>query len=102
MGLIGENGAGKSTTIKCILNLVRRDGGEIQVLGLDNLADERAVKAQVGVVLDETTFHDGLSAPQVGSILARLYPGWDGACTSITWRNSASPAKSWSRPSPRA
>ena len=62
MGLIGENGAGKSTTIKCILNLVRRDGGEIQVLGLDNLADERAVKAQVGVVLDETT-----------------YPGWDGA-----------------------
>ena len=43
MGLIGENGAGKSTTIKCILNLVRRDGGEIQVLGLDNLADERAV-----------------------------------------------------------
>lgn len=66
MGLIGENGAGKSTTIKCILNLVRRDGGEIQVLGLDNLADERAVKAQVGVVLDETTFHDGLSAPQVG------------------------------------
>ena len=44
MGLIGENGAGKSTTIKCILNLVRRDGGEIQVLGLDNLADERAVQ----------------------------------------------------------
>ena len=79
MGLIGENGAGKTTTIKCILNLIRRDGGEIQVLGLDNLADERAVKAQVGVVLDETTFHDGLSAPQVGSILARLYPGWDGA-----------------------
>ena len=79
MGLIGENGAGKSTTIKCILNLIRRDDGEIQVLGLDNLADERAVKAQVGVVLDETTFHDGLSAPQVGSILARLYPGWDGA-----------------------
>ena len=58
MGLIGENGAGKSTTIKCILNLIRRDGGEIQVLGLDNLADERAVK---------------------GNILARLYPGWDGA-----------------------
>lgn len=77
MGLIGENGAGKSTTIKCILNLVRRDGGEIQVLGLDNLRDEQAVKAQVGVVLDETTFHDGLTAPQVGKILSKLYPGWD-------------------------
>ena len=77
MGLIGENGAGKSTTIKCILNLIRRDGGEIQVLGLDNLRDEQAVKAQVGVVLDETTFHDGLTAPQVGKILSKLYPGWD-------------------------
>ena len=77
MGLIGENGAGKSTTIKCILNLIRRDGGEIQVLGLDNLRDEQAVKAQVGVVLDETTFHDGLTAPQVGKILAKLYPNWD-------------------------
>lgn len=77
MGLIGENGAGKSTTIKCILNLVSRDGGEIQVLGLDNLRDEQAVKAQVGVVLDETTFHDVLTAPQVGKILAKLYPNWD-------------------------
>ena len=77
MGLIGENGAGKSTTIKCILNLIRRDGGEIQVLGLDNLRDEQAVKAQVGVVLDETTFHDVLTAPQVGKILAKLYPNWD-------------------------
>ncbi|WP_291257973.1 ATP-binding cassette domain-containing protein, partial [Flavonifractor sp.] len=35
------------------------------------------VKAQVGVVLDETTFHDGLTAPQVGKILAKLYPNWD-------------------------
>ena len=78
MGLIGENGAGKSTTIKCILNLVRRDGGEISVFGLDNLKDERAVKAQVGVVLDEATFHDGLTAPQVGKILSKLYPSWDG------------------------
>ena len=43
------------------------------------LREEREAKAEVGVVLDETTFHDGLSAPQVGSILARLYPGWDGA-----------------------
>ena len=85
MGLIGENGAGKSTTIKCILNLIRRDGGEIQVLGLDNLRDEQAVKAQVGVVLDETTFHDGLTAPQ-----------------GATWTNSALPARSRSRPSPRA
>ena len=77
LGLIGENGAGKSTTIKCILNLVRRDGGDISVFGLDAVRDEQEVKAITGVVLDETTFHDGLSAPQVGKILSKLYPGWD-------------------------
>ncbi len=78
MGLIGENGAGKSTTIKCILNLIRRDGGSIRVLGMDNREDERAVKEQVGVVLDESTFHDTLKAPEVGKILRRLYRSWDG------------------------
>ena len=77
LGLIGENGAGKSTTIKCILNLVRRDGGDISVFGLDAVRNEQEVKAITGVVLDETTFHDGLSAPQVGKILSRLYPSWD-------------------------
>ena len=79
LGLIGENGAGKSTTIKCILNLIRRDGGDITVFGLDNLEQERAVKARIGVVLDESTFHDSLTASQVGKILSRLYPSWDGA-----------------------
>ena len=77
MGLIGENGAGKTTIIKCILNAVHPDGGEIRLMGRSNL--DPSSREQVGVVLDETPFHDGLSAPQVGSILARLYPGWDGA-----------------------
>lgn len=79
MGLIGENGAGKSTTIKCILNLIRRDAGEITVLGLDNIAHERAVKEDVGVVLDESTFHDMLRPRQVGKVLSGIYQNWDGA-----------------------
>ena len=79
MGLIGENGAGKSTTIKCILNLVRRDSGAITVFGMDNLAEERAVKEQIGVVLDEVLFHDMLRPRQVGKVLAGLYPNWDPA-----------------------
>lgn len=77
MGLIGENGAGKSTTIKCILNLVRRDGGEITVFGRDNRKEERAVKGDIGVVLDEVLFHDVLRPQQVGKVLAGLYPRWD-------------------------
>ncbi|MEG1721169.1 MAG: ABC transporter ATP-binding protein [Pseudoflavonifractor sp.] len=79
VGLIGENGAGKSTTIKCLLNLIRRDSGEIFLLGRDNLKAERAVKEDIGVVLDESGFHDSLSAAQVGKIMAKLYKSWDGA-----------------------
>lgn len=41
VGFIGENGAGKTTTIKAILNLVKRDGGTIEMLGMDNLKDEK-------------------------------------------------------------
>lgn len=79
MGLIGENGAGKSTTIKCILNLIRRDGGEITVFGRDNRTEDPAWKEDVGVVLDESTFHDALCAKEVGKILSRVYRQWDGA-----------------------
>ncbi|NCE66208.1 ABC transporter ATP-binding protein [Pseudoflavonifractor sp. 524-17] len=80
LGLIGENGAGKSTTIKCILNLIRRDAGEITIFGRDNLADERAVKEEIGLVLDECPFNDNLNAAQVEAILAPAYPSWDAKC----------------------
>ena len=77
MGLIGENGAGKSTTIKCLLNLVRRDGGTITLLGRDNLEDERAAKEDIGVVLDESLFHDTLTVAGVDKIMSRLFRRWD-------------------------
>ena len=77
VGLIGENGAGKSTTIKCILNLIHRDGGEISLLGRDNMAEENAAKEEIGVVLDESMFHAALTAAQVGKILSKLYRNWD-------------------------
>ena len=77
VGLIGENGAGKSTTLKCILNLIRRDGGEIALLENDNIRDERAVKEDIGVVLDDTGFHDTLTADMVGNILSHIYQKWD-------------------------
>ncbi len=77
MGLIGENGAGKSTTIKAILNLIHRDGGEISVLGMDCIHHEREIKEHVGVVLDESTFHDMLTAHDVEKILSKIYRSWD-------------------------
>ena len=74
MGLIGENGAGKSTTIRCLLGLTRPDAGSITLLE----GDPEKVKEDIGVVLDETNFHDPLNAVQVGKIMARLYRNWDG------------------------
>ena len=79
LGLIGENGAGKSTTIKCILNLIRRDAGEVRLLGRDNGQDERVVKQDVGVVLDECFFHDELRAGDVARVLRPVYRNWDDA-----------------------
>ena len=77
LGLIGENGAGKSTTIKCILNLIRRDAGEISIWDRDNLREERAAKAGVGVVLDECFFHDSLRPRDLDRVLGPVFPDWD-------------------------
>ena len=46
MGLIGSNGSGKTTTIKLILNMLKRTGGTVKVMGLDNIAEEQKVKSE--------------------------------------------------------
>ncbi|MBO5387520.1 MAG: ATP-binding cassette domain-containing protein, partial [Lachnospiraceae bacterium] len=56
-GFIGQNGAGKSTTIKSILNMLKTDSGDIKVFGADNLKNEFDIKENVGVVFDDIGFH---------------------------------------------
>lgn len=77
LGFIGENGAGKSTTIKSMLGLIRPDGGEIRLLGKDPLKD-RSVMEDVGVVLDSGFFPCSMTFRQVGVMLKSLYKNWDG------------------------
>lgn len=77
MGFVGENGAGKTTTIKLILNLIHRDSGEIKVLGLDNIKDEKKVKENIGVVLDESTFPDNMKIADVSLVMKSIYTNWD-------------------------
>ena len=79
LGLIGENGAGKSTTIKAILGLIRRNGGSIRIFGREILGDDPSYKEDIGVVLDEASFHDPLKVPQVGRVLSGVYRDWDSA-----------------------
>ena len=77
-GLVGENGAGKSTTIRLLMGALRPDSGSARVLGTDVSSPEfRAVKEDIGVVLDEAYFPESLNALQVGKIMAATYRRWD-------------------------
>ena len=77
-GLVGENGAGKSTTIRLLMGVLRPDSGTASVLGADVSSPEfRDVKEDVGVVLDEAYFPESLNAVQVGKIMAATYRRWD-------------------------
>ena len=75
MGLIGENGAGKTTALKLILGLARPDGGSIQVLGQSG--QDRALREHLGVVMDECGFPDNLTLGDVEAVLRRCYRTWD-------------------------
>ena len=69
MGLIGENGAGKSTTIKLILNMLHKDSGTIRILGKDNAENIQLTKEDIGVVLDEVGIPECLTVKQVGNVM---------------------------------
>lgn len=77
MGFIGENGAGKSTTIKLILDLIHRDSGNITVLGKDNKKELNLVKENIGVVMDECFFPENISAKDINLIMKNIYKTWD-------------------------
>lgn len=77
MGLIGENGAGKSTTIKLILDLVQKDTGEIRVLGKDLAAEGSAFREQLGVVMDECNFPGMMKLGEAGRMMRMCYRTWD-------------------------
>ena len=76
MGLIGENGAGKSTTIKLILDMIQKDSGTITIFGKDNGDNLNLTKEEIGVVLDEVGFPECLNARQVNHIMKHTYRNW--------------------------
>ena len=77
LGLIGENGAGKSTTIKLILDIIHKDSGSITILGRDNTENILLTKEEVGVVMDEIGIPECLTVKQVGKIMAHTFRNWD-------------------------
>ena len=78
VGLVGANGAGKSTTIKAMLGLVNPDEGSASFWG-QSLAQAPACKEEIGVVFDGLNFYQTLTPAQVGRILRAAYRRWDDA-----------------------
>ncbi|HJC09606.1 MAG TPA: ABC transporter ATP-binding protein [Candidatus Blautia merdigallinarum] len=82
VGLIGENGAGKTSTINAVLGLIKKDSGEIEILGenADNLSSP--VKEEIGVVFDGSNFSEELTPVKLNKVLREVYSSWDQALFS--------------------
>lgn len=77
MGLIGENGAGKSTTIKLILDMIKKDSGSVTILGRDNGDNIALTKEDLGVVLDEVGLSGSLTGKNIDRIMKNTFKNWD-------------------------
>ena len=75
VGFIGENGAGKSTTINLILDELKKDNGQIQIFGREHTSS--SVKEDIGIVFDECNFHDVFNVSDIEKILSGVYKSWD-------------------------
>lgn len=77
VGLVGENGAGKSTTIGCILNTIFRDRGEVKLLGQEMRDEDTQLRQRIGVVYDGDNFPGYYTAEQLAEVMRRAYQQWD-------------------------
>lgn len=87
MGLIGENGAGKSTVMKLIVGSLKKDSGSIRLFGSEDFSKE-----DIGYVPDEIGFPDCVTAAQVGKIMANSFRRWDGDVYERLLRRFSLPA----------
>ena len=79
MGFIGRNGAGKSTTLKTMLNLMKNDGGEVKLCGLSIPKDELEIKNQVGYVFGGVDFYPESKISRITNVTKNFYHEWDDA-----------------------
>ncbi len=87
-GFIGANGAGKSTTIKMMMNLLRPDAGEVKLFGMDYKTHEKAIKERIGFVYDGNVFFEGMNLKDIKHIVGPAYKHWDDTIF-INMRNSS-------------
>ena len=76
-GLVGKNGAGKSTTLKAILGLIKTDGGSVKVFGKDAIRLDAEDKQKMGIALSDSAFSGYLTVDQIKNILKNMYRSFD-------------------------
>ena len=77
VGLIGENGSGKSTFLNLLLNQIKSEIGNVKIFGLDYVKDECQIKLNLGVILEQNYFPNSFSIQQIEKMLEKVYPSWD-------------------------
>ncbi len=77
VGLIGENGSGKSTFLNLLLNQIKSEIGNVKIFGLDYVKDECQIKLNLGVILEQNYFPNSFSVQQIEKMLEKVYPSWD-------------------------
>jgi len=79
LGLVGRNGAGKTTSLRLALGMLYADGGRIRVLGLDPVAQAREVRTRVSLLSEESYLYPWMTVREVLEFGAALHPRWDDA-----------------------
>ncbi len=77
MGFIGENGSGKTTTIKAILGIIKKYEGDIKIFGVDNKTNSEEFKEDIGVVLDDMFFPEILTPNDINNSFKSIFKNWD-------------------------
>lgn len=94
LGLIGANGAGKSTTIRCLLGILRPERGSVSICGEPTSMANPLWKRHIGFVLNQSGFYEHLSVRENLKFFASFYPNWDGAyCDQLLKRLDLNPKK---------
>lgn len=77
VGLIGENGAGKSTTLNSILDIIERDSGDVFILDSEKNKISNATREKIGVVFDGNNFPEDLTPQKLNNVLKAIYSNWE-------------------------
>ncbi len=77
VGFIGENGAGKSTTINTMLDIIERDSGDVYILDSEKNKIINSIRERIGVVFDGNNFPEDLTPQKLNNVLKAIYTNWE-------------------------